>query len=132
MLYYSSLFFHGGCSSVGRAEDCGSSGPGFESQLPHPRLDSLLMGGVSMELKFQKSPKVELQYGSLQNRDEWISWTKTILETLIDSLEFCYEIDREVFVEKTAKRLFNEISDCGFKEGYESADYDRSENDGYF
>ena len=85
-----------------------------------------------MEVKFSKSPKVELQYGSLQNRDEWIIWTKTILETLIDSLESCYETDREVFVEKTAKRLFNEISGCGYKEGYESAEYDYSENDGYF
>ena len=80
------LYFHGGCSSVGRAEDCGSFGPGFESQLPHSRLDYLLIGGVS----------------------------------------------REVFVEKTAKRLFNEIAGCGYKEGYESAEYDHSENDGYF
>lgn len=131
-MLYNIIIFHGGCSSVGRAEDCGSSGPGFESQLPHYRLDSLLIGGISMELKFQKSPKIELQYGSLQNRDQWISWTKNVLKTLIDSLESCYETDREVFVEKTAKRLFNEIAGCGYKEGYESAEYDHSENDDYF
>ena len=59
-----------------------------------------------MELKFSKSPKVELQYGSLQNRDEWISWTKTILETLIDSLESCYETDKEVFIENEHRKMF--------------------------
>ena len=85
-----------------------------------------------MELKFQKSPKVELLYRSLQNRDEQISWSKNVLKTLIDSLESCYETDREVFVEKTAKRLFNEIAGCGYKEGYESAEYDHLENDDYF
>ena len=55
MLYYN--YFHGGCSSVGRAEDCGSSGPGFESQLPHSRLDSLLIGGISMGNEVSKITK---------------------------------------------------------------------------
>ena len=57
---------------------------------------------------------------------------ESLVRQRLQSLESCYETDREVFVEKTAKRLFNEIAGCGYKEGYESAEYDHSENDGYF
>ena len=61
-----------------------------------------------------------------------MEYPRSLAGDSVQSLESCYETDREVFIEKTTKRLFNEITGCGFKEGYESAEYDHSENDDYF
>lgn len=84
-----------------------------------------------MELKLSKAPAVELDYGILQNELEWMSWTKGVLKTLVESLKQCSETDCEVFVEKTAEELFKEIINCGWKQGYEDASFDYSENGGF-
>lgn len=83
-----------------------------------------------MELKFSKSPGIELSWGMLQNKEEWIDWTKDVLKTLMDALLSCSETkvvidnDEKVFIEKTAIELFEEISQCGYTEGYSSAECD--------
>lgn len=79
-----------------------------------------------MELKFSKSPEVELSYGMLQNRAEWESWTKGVLETLINALETS-KADKEVFIEKTTTELFEEIIQCGYEEGYDTAKMENEE-----
>ena len=80
-----------------------------------------------MELKFSKSPEVDLSWGMLQNKDEWKSWTKSVLETLVDALESCPEADREAYLDYTATELFEEISQCGYEEGYDTAEMNNSE-----
>lgn len=80
-----------------------------------------------MELKFSKSPEVDLSWGMLQNKDEWKSWTKSVLETLVDALESCPEADREAYLNYTATELFEEISQCGYEEGYDTAEMDNNE-----
>lgn len=74
-----------------------------------------------MELK---SPGIELSWGMLQNKEEWLDWTIDVLETLIKDLESCSKTDEQVFIEKTALELFEEIAQCGYTEGYSSAECD--------
>lgn len=81
-----------------------------------------------MELKFPKSPDVELSWGMLQNTAEWKKWTKSVLETLVDALESCPKADREAYLEYTATELFEEIVQCGYEEGYDTAQMDNEES----
>lgn len=81
-----------------------------------------------MTLKFPKSPDVELSWGMLQNTAEWKSWTKNVLETLVDALESCPEADRKAYLEYTATELFEEIVQCGYEEGYDTAQMDNEES----
>lgn len=74
-----------------------------------------------MELKFSKAPETKLSYGMLQNEKEWKDWTKSVLETLINTLESCSKEDKEAFIKQTATELFEEISQCGYEEGYDTA-----------
>lgn len=39
----------------------------------------------------------------------------------------CSETDEKIFIEKTAIELFEEIAQCGYAEGYNSAEYDCSD-----
>lgn len=80
-----------------------------------------------MKLKFPKSPDVELSWGMLQNSAEWKSWTKSVLETLVDALESCPEADRESYLDYTATELFEEIVQCGYEEGYDTAEMDAND-----
>lgn len=80
-----------------------------------------------MELKFAKAPEVKLSYGMLQNGAEWKSWTKDVLETLINTLKSCSETDKESYIEQTATELFEEIAQCGYEEGQDTAAYDYGE-----
>lgn len=49
------------------------------------------------------------------------------MKTLVDALESCSETDKEAFIEKTAVELFEEIAQCGYEEGYDSASEDLAE-----
>jgi hypothetical protein len=80
-----------------------------------------------MKLSFPKSPDVDLSWGMLQNSAEWKSWTKSVLETLVDALESCSEADKEAYLEYTATELFEEISQCGYEEGYDTAEMNNNE-----
>lgn len=79
-----------------------------------------------MELKFSKPPEVKLSYSMLQNEAEWKSWTKEVLETLVNALETS-KTNKEVFIEKTATELFENIAQCGYEEGYDSAKMENEE-----
>lgn len=80
-----------------------------------------------MKLNFPKSPDVDLSWGMLQNTSEWKNWTKSVLETLIDALESCSEADREAYLDYTATELFEEIVQCGYEEGYDTAEIDAND-----
>lgn len=80
-----------------------------------------------MKLKFPKSPDVKLSWGMLQNTEEWKNWTKNVLKTLVDALESCSETEKESYLEYTATELFEEIVQCGYEEGYDTAQTDSEE-----
>lgn len=74
-----------------------------------------------MELKLPKAPEVKLAYSFLQNEAEWKDWTQDVLKTLANALETCSEADKEAFIKQAATELFEEIQQCGYEEGYDTA-----------
>lgn len=67
-------------------------------------------------MKLTKSPNIDIRYGmqTQENRKEWINW---VIEN-IDVINF-FTSDNEL--KQIATQLFDEISLCGYKEGYDSA-----------
>lgn len=83
-------------------------------------MKSSSIGGL-MELKLPKAPEVKLAYSFLQNEAEWKAWTQDVLKTLANTLENCSEADKEAFIEQAATELYEEIQQCGYEEGYDTA-----------
>jgi hypothetical protein len=67
-------------------------------------------------MKLTNSPTIDIKYGmqTQKNREEWINWITENLTTINENTttnEF-----RQI-----ASQLFDEISQCGYEEGYNSA-----------
>ena len=71
-------------------------------------------------MKLTKAPKIDIEYGSLQNEKEWINW---IAENLSAINKNTTTNERR----SIASQLFNEISQGGWREGYDTACCDNEE-----
>lgn len=74
-------------------------------------------------MNLTKAPKIEVRYGfqTQENRKEWVEW---VFENLS-------AIDKNATKNKLrsiAEGLFEEISRCGYEEGYDSACSDSEED----
>ena len=67
-------------------------------------------------MKLTKSPKIDIRYGmqTQENRKEWINW---VTENLVAIDLKCSGIE----LKQIATQFFDEISQCGYEEGYDSA-----------
>ena len=65
-------------------------------------------------MKLTQAPKIDIKYGSLQNEVEWVNWIAENLSA-INKNTSSFELIN------IASQLFNEISLCGYREGYDSA-----------
>ena len=67
-------------------------------------------------MKLTKSPKIDIRYGmqTQENRKEWINW-------VIENLTVISMNTSENELKQIATQLFDEISQCGYEEGYDSA-----------
>lgn len=67
-------------------------------------------------MKLTKSPKIEIRYGmqTQENRKEWINW-------VVENLTVINLNTSENELKQIATQLFDEISSCGYEEGYDSA-----------
>lgn len=70
-------------------------------------------------MKLTKSPKIDISYGmqTPKNRKEWINW-------VFENLAAINPITSDVELKQIATQLFDEISQCGYEEGYDSAEED--------
>lgn len=66
-------------------------------------------------MKLTKSPKIDIRYGmqTQENRKEWINW-------VFENLAAINPVTSENELKQIAKQLFDEISQCGYEEGYDS------------
>ena len=71
-------------------------------------------------MKLTQAPKIDVEYGSLQNESEWVNWIAENLSA-INKNTSSFELIN------IASQLFNEISHCGYREGYDSASCDKEE-----
>ena len=71
-------------------------------------------------MKLTQAPKIDIKYGSLQNEREWVNWVAENLSA-INKNTSSFELIN------IASQLFNEISHCGYREGYDSACCDKEE-----
>lgn len=71
-------------------------------------------------MKLTKAPKIDIKYGILQNEREWVNWVTENLSA-INKNTSSFELIN------IASQLFNEISHCGYREGYDSACCDKEE-----
>ena len=67
-------------------------------------------------MKLTKSPKIDIKYGmqTQENRKEWINW-------VVENLTVINPVVSENELKQIATQLFDEISQCGYEEGYDSA-----------
>jgi hypothetical protein len=68
------------------------------------------------KMKLTKSPKIDIKYGTQteKNREEWINW-------VFENLAAINPVVSENELKQIATQLFDEISQCGYEEGYDSA-----------
>ena len=71
-------------------------------------------------MKLTKAPKIDVKYGSLQNEKEWINW-------IVENLSAINKNSTINEIRSIASQLFNEISHCGWREGYDTACCDNEE-----
>lgn len=66
-------------------------------------------------MKLTESPKIVIRYGTQteENRKEWINWVVENLTVIKNT--------SDVDLKQIATQLFDEISQCGYEEGYDSA-----------
>lgn len=67
-------------------------------------------------MKLTKSPKIDIRYGmqTQENRKEWINW-------VVENLAAIDPVSSGIELKQIATQLFDEISQCGYEEGYDSA-----------
>ena len=67
-------------------------------------------------MKLTKAPKIDVRYGlqTQENKKEWVNW---VFENLAAIKLNTSEND----LKQIAEKLFDEISQCGYEEGYDSA-----------
>ena len=65
-------------------------------------------------MKLTNAPKIDVKHGLLQNEREWVNWVAENLSA-INKNTSSFELLN------IASQLFNEISLCGYREGYDSA-----------
>lgn len=67
-------------------------------------------------MKLTKSPKIDIRYGmqTQENRKEWINW-------VFENLTVINMNTSENELKQITTQLFDEISQCGYEEGYDSA-----------
>jgi hypothetical protein len=68
------------------------------------------------KMKLTKSPKIDIKYGAQteKNREEWINW-------VFENLTAISPNTSNVGLKQIATQFFDEISQCGYEEGYDSA-----------
>lgn len=71
-------------------------------------------------MKLTQAPKIDIKYGILQNEREWVNWVAKNLSA-INKNTSSFELIN------IASQLFEEISHCGWREGYDSACCDKEE-----
>lgn len=71
-------------------------------------------------MKLTKAPKIDIMYGSLQNEVEWVNW-------IAENLSKINKNTSTNEIRSIASQLFEEISFCGYREGYDSASCDKEE-----
>ena len=65
-------------------------------------------------MKLTKAPKIDIKYGILQNEVEWVNW-------IAENISAINKNATTNEIRSIASQLFNEISRCGYREGYDSA-----------
>jgi len=67
-------------------------------------------------MKLTESPKIDIKYGmqTKKNREEWINW-------VVENLTVINLNTSNVDLKQIATQFFDEISQCGYEEGYDSA-----------
>ena len=67
-------------------------------------------------MKLTKPPRIDIRYGmqTQENRKEWINW-------VVENLTVISLNTSDVDLKQIATQLFDEISQCGYEEGYDSA-----------
>ena len=68
-------------------------------------------------VKLTKAPKIDVEYGSLQNEKEWVNW-------IAENISAINKNATTNEIRSIASQFFKEISYCGWKEGYDSAKED--------
>ena len=71
-------------------------------------------------MKLTKAPKIDVKYGSLQNEKEWVNW-------IVENISAINKNATSDEIRSIASQLFNEISLCGYREGYDTACCDKEE-----
>ena len=71
-------------------------------------------------MKLTKAPKIDVEYGSLQNEKEWVNW-------ITENISAINKNATTNEIRSIASQLFNEISSCGYREGYDTACCDKEE-----
>lgn len=71
-------------------------------------------------MKLTNAPKIDIKCGILINEREWVNWVAENLSA-INKNTSSFELIN------IASQLFEEISLCGYREGYDSACCDKEE-----
>lgn len=71
-------------------------------------------------MKLTNAPKIDIKCGILINEREWVNWVAENLSA-INKNTSSFELIN------IASQLFEEISHCGWREGYDSACCDKEE-----
>ena len=69
-------------------------------------------------MKLTKAPKIDVEYGSLQNEKEWVNW-------IAENISAINKNATTNEIRSIASQLFKEIKNCGYEEGYDSACCDK-------
>ena len=69
-------------------------------------------------MKLTNAPKIDIKYGILINEKEWVNW-------VAENLSAINKNTTTNEIRSIASQLFNEISLCGYREGYDSACCDK-------
>ena len=75
-------------------------------------------------LKLSEAPEIEIEWGSQtpENRKKWIDWVFKNLNSIATNKDI-----KSDELKSFAQKLFEEISRCGYREGYDSAKCDYEE-----
>lgn len=65
-------------------------------------------------MKLTNAPKIDIKCGILINEREWVNW-------VAENLSAINKNTTTNEIRSIASHLFNEISLCGYREGYDSA-----------
>lgn len=71
-------------------------------------------------MKLTKAPEIDVKYGLLQNEVEWVNW-------IAENISAINKNATTNEIRSIASQLFNEVSNCGWREGYDSACCDKEE-----